>query len=365
MLTEKHLQELLEFIVPEPVLSLYLNADPTQSSADAYKLRLRNLLKEVHLPEDKAAIEKYFHSEYRGEGRAVAVFSCAARKFFRAYPLQVTVRSQLSISDRPNVKPLANLLDTYGGYGVVLVDKQGARLFSFHLGQLREQEGFLGEPVKHTKRGGASTVPGRRGGVAGRTDYMKELVERNLKEAAAFATRFFEENHVRRILIGGSDENIAHFRSLLPKAWQSLVMGTFNMNMTASHAEVQKHALQVGMEADHLREMRLVESMVDAAAKGGTAVTGAERTMAAVSAGKVQTLIFSEGLRLPGYRCAACDLVSPVAEKCLQCGSQTEAVPDMIEPAVNRVMKSGGLVEVVADEGMIQKIGGIGAIVRY
>ena len=44
------------------------------------------------------------------------------------------------------------MFDVYGGYGVILVDRQGARVFHFHLGELVEQEGVLGTLVKHTKR---------------------------------------------------------------------------------------------------------------------------------------------------------------------------------------------------------------------
>ena len=115
-------------------------------------------------------------------------------------------RSLVHVGERPLVKPLKDLLDSYGGYGVVLVDKQGARLFHFNMGVLTEQEGVLGEVVKHVKRGGASSVHGRQGGVAGRTDHMEETIERNMKEACEFAVRFFEENHVRRVLIGGTDD---------------------------------------------------------------------------------------------------------------------------------------------------------------
>jgi peptide chain release factor subunit 1 len=365
MLTERDLRELLKFSTVEPVLSLYLNTDPNQISADEYKLRLRNMLKEVNLPQDTAAIERYFQTEYHGEGRGVAVFSCFAQGFFRAFPLQVPVRNQVGVSDRPNVKPLANLLDNYGGYGVVLVDKQGARVFSFHLGELREQEGHMGETVKHTKRGGASTVPGRRGGIAGRTNYMEEVVNHNMKEIAAFAAHFFEENHVRRILIGGTDDNIALFRGSLSKAWQSLVMGTFAMSMTASHSEVLKHAMHIGIEAEHAREVKLVESLIDSAAKGGTTVTGVAPTLSAINAGKVQTLLFSEGLRLTGYLCPKCKTLSLKEEKCVQCGEKPKAIPDVVELAVSTVMKSGGVVEVVAETPTIQKLGGMGAIVRY
>jgi hypothetical protein len=35
--------------------------------------------------------------------------------------------------DRPYVKPLVDLLDAYGAYGVVLVDSQGGRVFFYFI----------------------------------------------------------------------------------------------------------------------------------------------------------------------------------------------------------------------------------------
>ncbi len=238
MLTESDLKELLEYHAKSPVLNVYLNTEPVEGSADTHKLRLRSMLKDVDLQEDVALVERYFDHEFDWSGRSVAVFSCAAEDYFRAFPLAVPVRSRVRISDRPYVKPLADLLDSFGGYGVALVDKQGARLFNFHLGELREKDGVLGEEVRHTKRGGGSQAQGRRGGVAGKTNYVEEVADRNIKEAAEKAARFFSENNVRRILIGGTDDNVIPFRAQLSKAFQSLVVGTFPMSMTASHTEV-------------------------------------------------------------------------------------------------------------------------------
>ncbi len=170
MLSESDLRELIEFSATQPMLSIYLNTVPTEGNADAYKLRLRNMLIGVTLRKDVSAVERYFDHEYNWSGRSIAVFSSAADGFFRAHPLAVSVPSQVYVSGRPAVKPLADVLDAFGGYGVVIVDKQGARVFFFHLGELREQEGVMGEVVKHTKRGGASTFPGRRGGIAGQTN---------------------------------------------------------------------------------------------------------------------------------------------------------------------------------------------------
>jgi len=366
MLTERDLQELLDYQPNHPVLSLYLNTDPSEGNADAYRLRLRTLLKDVPLSEDIQAIERFFSSEYDWSGRSVAVFSCAPEDFFRAYPLAVPVRSHVRVGERPHVKPLANLLDSFGGYGVALVDKQGARLFRFHLGELVEQEGVLGETVRRTKRGGASAMPGRRGGTAGQTNYVEQVVERNMKDAADFAARFFAENNVRRVLIGGTEDNIAQFRSLLPKAWQSLVVGTFAMSMAASQGEVMERAMQIGQAADQRREAHLVESMITGAAKGQAATTGLDDTLRAVHEGRVQTLILEDGFRSPGYRCQGCGyLTAHRIAVCPFCGATFDQIPDAVEMAVHGVMRQGGDVEVLQPGQVAHDFGKIGALLRY
>ena len=307
MFTESDLRELLGYQPLSPVLSVYLNTEPSEGNPDAHKRRLRGMLKETASPEDASMVERYISHEFDWSGRSLAIFSSAPDSFFRAYPLAIPLRSRVRISNRPHVKPLADLLDSYGGYGVALVDKQGARMFYFHLGELREQEGVLGEAVRHTKRGGGSQAQGRRGGSAGQTNYVEEVTERNIKEAAEFAAHFFAENNVRRILLGGTDENVALFRAQLPKTWQSLVVGSFPMSMTASHSEVLERAMQVGQEADRRREARLVETMITNAAKGQSGVVGLEETLFAVHQGRVQNScaqrrLTRSGLSLPGMR---------------------------------------------------------------
>ncbi len=367
MLSENDLRELLEFSASEPVLSVYLNTDPAEGNADAYKLRLRSMLKEVSLPDDQQAIERYLNREFDWSGRSVAIFSCASRGFFRAYPLAVPLRSRVRTGEKPAIKGLADILDAYGGYGVVLVDKQGARVFSFHLGELREQEGVLGEPIRHTKRGGASTLPGGRSGTAGKTARStEESIDRNMKEAVDFAVHFFEENHIRRILVGGTEENVSHFRNLLPKAWQSLVMGTFAVSMTASHAEVLQKALEVGRQAEHQREKRLIDTVITAAAKGNGGVVRLNETLRALHDGRVQTLLIIEGYREPGYRCTGCGyLTTEKLKACEFCGKKFVEIPDAVEMAVEDVMRKGGEVEVIHSGPALEKAGKIGAILRY
>ncbi len=366
MLTEKDLRELLDFHTEVPVLSVYLNTEPGEGGAETHRLRLRSMLKGVDLPEDVQLLERYLDHEYDWSGRSVVLFSCAPQDFFRAYALAVPLRSRVRLADRPHVKPLADLLDSYGGYGVVLVDKQGARMFYFHLGELREQEGMMGEAVRRTKRGGGSQAQGRRGGVAGQTNYVEEVADRNIREAAEHAAQFFSENDVRRILLGGTEDNLAIFRSHLPKAWQSLVVGDFPMSMTASHADVLERAMTIGQEADRRREDRLVKAAITGAAKGRGGVVRLDDTLSAVHQGRVQTLLIRDSLRSPGARCQGCGYVTAEqVEICPFCGSKFEGISDIVELAVRKVMQSGGDVEVLHDDQALSEYEHIAALLRY
>jgi peptide subunit release factor 1 (eRF1) len=366
MLSETNLQELLEYQGEHPVLSVYLSTDPSEGSADAYRLRLRSMLKSVDMPDDTSSVENYFDREYDWSGRSVAVFSCAQDDFFRAYPLAVPVRRRLRTGDQPHVKPLVDLLDTYGGYGLVLVDKQRARFFCVHLGELIEEGEFSGESVRRTKQGGSSALTGRRGGVSSQTSYVDEVTERNMKDATDGAANFFTDNNVRRVLIGGSDDNVALFRSLLPKSWQSLVVGTFPISMNASKLEVLDRAMEIGEGAKLQQEEKLVKTVVTNTAKGQTGTLNLDDTFGAVHEGRVQTLVIRDGYRAPGYQCQGCEFVTAQSlTTCPFCGGSFEEIPDAVEMAVHNVMNNGGDVEFVRRDLEVDGFVDIGGLLRY
>lgn len=366
MLTDTNLKELLGYQTNHQVLSVYVNTDPMEGNSDIYKLNLRSMLKDINLPSDVLAVDHYFGREFDWTGRSMVVFSCAPDNFFRAFSLAIPVRNQVIVSDRPYVKPLATLLDYYGGYGVVIVDKQGARLFSFHLGELKEQEGILGESIRHTKHGGASARPGVRGGSASQDHFEDEVAGRNIREIADFSAHFFSENNVRRVLIGGTEENIALLRNHLPKSWQSLIVGVFPMSMTASKVDVLERTMQIGKEAQYRKEELLLKKLVTGAAKERGGVLNLDETLRAVHDGRVQSLIIQDGYRESGYRCQGCGYITAMElPVCQFCESKFEQIPDAVEMAVYKVMKAGGDVEVLQHEHNVEAFNNIGALLRY
>jgi peptide chain release factor subunit 1 len=364
MFTEKDLRELADYQTQQSMLTIYLNTDPTMGNADSYRLRLKNMLKSVDLEKDVIKIEKFFETEYDWSGKSVAIFSDQKNNFFKTYFLAVPVPDLIHVGIRPNLRPLTGLLDSYGGYGVVLVDKQGARLFHFHLGELAEQEGVLGETVHQIKMGGS--VTGMRGGVASQTRTVEETVERNMRDIISFAVKFFEEKKIRRILLSGTDDNIALFRNYLPKMWQSLVVGTFPAAMTASYQDILQKALEIGNKAEEEREKHLAEKLITQSLKQAGAATGVEPTLKALNEGRVQMLVVQQGLHIPGYRCPQCNRITSLTEMvCNQCDSETISISDVISTAISITIKNGGEVDVIHNQALLEKYGGVGAFLRY
>ena len=173
-------------------------------------------------------------------------------------------------------------------------------------------------------------------------------------------------NHVRRILIGGTDDNVALFRSQLPKSWQSLVIGSFPVGMTASNQEVLERAMAIGKEVELKLEAQLAESIVTDAAKGKGGVVNLEETLNAIHEGRVLTLLIREGFRAPGSRCSSCGFVSSLPmDTCPYCGGKAVDVPDAVELAVRRTILAGGEVEVLDLDQEVKGFQQIGALLRY
>jgi len=245
MFSETSLKKIEGFSASDPVVSLYLNTEPSGGNAETHRLRLRNLLKSLYLEKDVERITQFFEHEYDWSGRSVAVFSCAPAGFFEYLPLAIPIKDFIQVGSRAVVAPLEDQLREYQNIGVVLVDQQGARFMHFNMGELVDQEGLMGHLIKNVKSGSSSSAHGFRGGTMDGARHIKEKVDSNLRGAVEFGEKYFTRHHVKKIIIGGNEENAARFRAGLNKTLQGMVAGTFAMNMTATHTEVWNKILQL------------------------------------------------------------------------------------------------------------------------
>jgi peptide chain release factor subunit 1 len=362
VIDESQLQELASFESKEaPVLSLYLNTDLTQQPKEKCRLVLRELLERVRgsvSDGDLARVEGFFDQEYDWKARSVAIFALATEGFWRVYALALPIASEVYAGTRVLLRPLSDYFDEYGRYAVVLVDREGARFFVVHLGRIEEKSEWFGEEVKRHKQGGSASTRFQR-----RVDRQ---AGQNLKLAADATTRFCQENQCGRLVLAGSDETVAQFRDMLPKALRKQLVGTLGLDMEASVVEVRDRAAELMRSVGQQRQQQLVTDLVTAAAKGGGAVIGVADTLYAAHEGRVHTLVVEKGFETEGYLCEGCGYLSPQQmARCASCGGEPQRVSDAVNRIVGRVIEVGGKVEVVQDSEALAKAGHIGAVLRY
>ena len=365
MFSEKDLQSLLEYSAEGQVLSVYLNTDPTKSNTEAVNLRLRNLLKAIDLPEDIQAVVDFVNLKYDWAARGLAIFSHQVEKEFRTFQFNLSVPDKVFMGEKPFIRPLVRLMGIFTGWGIVLVDKQGARLFSFNMGEIKELRGVDGEEVKQTKRGGGNAVPGRMGG-SGASANIENIIDRNIKEVIEWAIAYFSQQRIRRLMIGGTDDNIARFKEELPKSWQSLVVGEFPMSMTASQQDVLERATEEALLARKKLIQNLVEQAFTLTAKGNNGVTGLIDTLNAIHEGRVKTLLVSEDYEQTGYRCTGCGyLTTQLLDACPFCSGTFLTIDTAVELAVQEALRSNADVKVIRENEKLEQAGHIAAILRY
>lgn len=368
MFSKNDLRELAQYRATGAVLTLYLDTDPAHHNTDEYKLALRQLLKDVEgqaAPEDIAAVERFVDFEYDWKGRGISAFSCAADDYWRQYSLAVPVGTRAIVSDKPYIMPLASLWNTYSRFVVALVDRQGARLLLFQMGELVSEEGIVGEEVRRLK-GRGSAVAGRRGGAAsGSARREHEVAARNIKEAAELTIAFCEARRPRNLLLAGTEATVSQFRGSLPRVWADRVIGTFSAGMTEGHDEIRDRAFSILEQVEAEREAALADAVITAAAKGSNGVVRLGATLSAVHEGRVQTLLVAQGYRAPGYRCEGCGYVADQPlDRCLFCGNEVNEISNAVEEAVSQVLEQNVRVEIVRGHKGLSQVG-IGALLRY
>lgn len=362
MLTDLTIRQAVEFESHgHPVLSVYLNVDPHRRSPDKYKLALRSLLNNAEQadPKDIHKIQNYIEMGYNWHGRGLILYSCAAEDFWWAESLPVSVEDSVFVSFRPYVHQLATLLDAFARLGVIHMDQIGARLYLFHMGDLEAVEGFLGEDVRMHRAGGWAAQRYQR--------HEAETARQNLQDAAELAEEFYCSADIRRLILAGTEKNVARFRELLSHRLRALVIGEISADANATPSELQERATDLARRVSEDAGVELADAIITATHKGSNGVLGLADTLNAVQTGRAQHVVLLAGFSQPAFRFKNSGFVVLSEEEAQAAGSSEELqrLPDAVDSVLRHALLQGIGVSVLADHPGLAKNGCIGALARY
>ena len=352
----------------DPVVSLYLDVDGRRYIRPRdYEAHLEALLRRAteqgngHAPvEDLRRIEAHVKAGLdRHRTRGVAVFSCAPGGLWSVLELPVAVRNQLVVNATPHIRQLEAVLDNNERFGVLLADRQRARMFVFELGELVDKSELFDVLPRHEDDRGDWDKDHVR-------DHSTEAAHHHLKRAADVAFSVFQQQSFEHLIVGAPDEIAKELERLLHSYLKDRLAARINVPVSASETVIGEAALEVEAGVERRKEARLVARLRDAVGSGNGGVVGLARVLAALVERRVDTLLVSDGFEAPGWRCHSCGYVAVRGPACPVCPSATMAkVDDVVEEAVEEALAQSCRVEVVMGNADLDVLGRVGALLRF
>lgn len=318
---------------PLPVLSLYLDVDPSrpENARKAYALRARAALRALGLPKSyiRSLLARLRLDHGVPEARTVAVFAGEEpERLFESFmvrPVIPQVAAHQGVVARwgePYVAPLLLALSEHPRYLGVLLESNNARLFELFLDEIEELPA-LEQPLDYSQwrplrehSTGAPGVPARGG--SGKDLFDKRVADwrrRFHKDVALRVAQEVEGRDTCRLMLMGLEPEIHAFEAALPPALQARVHERL---APPANPEATASALHpLFLEAAARVEDELERSLLDRIRERG--VWGFGPTLEAVDEGRVRTLAVPWHLDASVVRCAGGRVVASLAEAAHLC----------------------------------------------
>ncbi len=310
----------------------------------------------VHLDLDR--IEGFVKGGFdRSRVRGLAMFSCAEHDLFEVVPLPVRVRSRVVVNDQPAVAQLEAIAEARSRFGVLLVDRQRARMFVFELDELVEHTERHDElPRDYDSRGERE-----RGDVSGHVD---ALTSQHVRGAADLAFAVYQSHGYEHLCLGAADDLASEIEGALHAYLRERLVGPIGVSPQASPAEVQKAVVALEEATERAREATVVRRLLDRVGAGSRAVTGLGPVLAAINERRVEHLIVSHEYEAEGWRCEATGALHDVRPH-RESGPGLRRIDDVVEESIDDALAQGAKVEICVGNADLDVHGRIGALLRY
>jgi len=343
------LDRLARFESPRyPVLSIYLDARPDSRGKDHYQPFVRKELTSLQrtyplrslerqsFDRDVARVQEYLGASVAPASNGIAIFACSGEsEFFEPLQLEAPVENHIAVGHRPNVFPLARLLDENPRYALVLADTTFARIFVFAHGRPIDERAMENENLPATGGSGTSQMHYQRHVENHQKEHARELVE-NL-------ARIVEAERVDFIVLAGNDVILPLIRKELPRNLADRVVdATLRFDKKKPVAEMLGAAAELLREKDAKTDAEKVGRLLDAYRAGGLAEVGMEPVRRALERGQADELLVSAGL----------DRGAPPAG---------EDAADLVALA----RRTDTRVTFIEDATLLEPVEGVGALLRY
>ena len=364
------------------MLSIVLVTDPRDpantSATPAWQVSLRTRLQDI--AEHEAAREERLAlrglreavprelAELPADRRARGLvwYVDADRSLDRLFAVQLRPAGDVVRWDaRPYVLPLIELVERGRPLAIVLVASDSVRLLRWEQGEVSEPE----RSVYDLELGDWRQFAGSAAANPARGQQTATNVEAYERRVGAWRERFFRATGaalagrlgdlaVSRVLIAGERGLTETFTELVPDGLASEVIAEVDLNLIAAEPAAIGERLEARIVSAQVAQARaFAEDAVAAARAGRSATLGADETLQALAAARVQRLVLDPG---HGFRVERLGATAARALRVAEDGMVAECAAEL-------ALASGAEITPVsvADAPILADVDGMAATLRY
>jgi peptide subunit release factor 1 (eRF1) len=309
------------------------------------------------LTADLERIRNYVENDLvRNGARGLAVFTDDLDNLWRPLALTDSVPDAVKVDAELYLTPLVPLVGRGEGALVAVVGRERGELYRLRGGRLEQLANLSEEQRRRHDQGGWSQANYQR--------HADHRVQEHLHDVASELDRLVRRGN-ERVVVVSSEDTRAAFGGLLSKSVQSSIVGWTAAEAHAGPPELLAAAAPV-LEAWRAREEEtVVERWREEAGRNGRAAAGWEPTLEAASDGRVDLLLYRNGIRHAAFQCPKCGRLAVEDGTCPLDGTRMEETDEGLDVAVHQTLSNGGKVWAVTTRGDLDPVEGIGALLRY
>jgi peptide chain release factor subunit 1 len=268
------------------------------------------------------------------------------------------VANAVVIDESPCIEPLVEV-QAQARYGVVLVNRQTARIFRGSRHRLDEVAQVKDEVHRRHDQGGLSQARYQRSVDKEAYDHLKRTGEELL--------RLHERRPFEALFVAAPEAVYADFCERLHPYLSERVAGRIEVDVEHTGVDdVQQAAEPTITDYERGHEEDALARLEAGMGTNGRAAAGLEDTLAALNEQRVEILLLQENFDAAGVCCPQCGWLGPSGvDACPADGTETASRGDITDLAVQRAIRQSAQVVRVGEHDRLEELGAIAAVLRF
>ncbi len=288
------------------------------------------------------------------KSKTISIF--ASPNFFKIIKVPFKLKERAVLNKCFYTAPLVSMLNQFERYAVLVFDRRRARLFSYYLGVLHEEESVFHEYV----------LPNFNSLIRGVSNKIIDTFHKHLKEVSDIVFNNFKHHGFDKLILGSHQNELGAIKQYLHSYLLERIKCEFVASVDDPNKLIQDQICIALSLSRKIEENNKINELINNIGK--KAVIGLSEVNEALMNGNIKELVVSDDFHVSGYTCPDrhyITLAGSEGKKCDYCGKVLEKEQYLEDEITDEAFLQGSEVFSIKEEKEKFSKYKIGAFLRF